>query len=184
LAILKVAQLGHPVLRQKAEPVPKDMLGRPGLEKLVEDMVDTLREYEGLGLAAPQVHYPVQIIIVESRGDKAGQEEIPLTVLLNPQIVESSEEEVSNWEGCLSLGDLRGIVPRARSVVVEALDRKGQPLTLKAQDFFARVLQHEIDHLNATLFIDRMPDLRYLAFNREFARYWVPPQPEEGEAGD
>lgn len=184
MAILKVAQLGHPVLRHPAEPVPKDMIGRRGLEKLIEDMVETLREYEGVGLAAPQVHHSVQLVVVEFRGDKAGREKIPLTVLLNPRIVEASEEEVSDWEGCLSMGDLRGLVPRARSVVVEALDRKGQTVTVRAEDFLARILQHEIDHLNATVFLDRMPDLRYLSFSREFARYWIPPQQEEGGAGD
>lgn len=187
MAILKVAQLGHPVLRHPAEPVDERLLGTPGLGEFVNDMVDTMREYEGVGLAAPQVHQPLRIVVVEVSGERAGRKEVPLTVLINPRVVEASEETALDWEGCLSLGDLRGLVPRSRRVVIEALDREGRPVTVKAEDFFARVLQHEIDHLDATLFIDRMPDLRYLAFGREFARYWMSgpgeePAEEEGEA--
>lgn len=182
MAILKVAQLGHPVLRHRAEPVGEKLLGTPELEEFINDMVDTMREYEGVGLAAPQVHQPLRIVVVEVLGERAGRQEVPLTVLVNPRVVETSEETALDWEGCLSLGDLRGLVPRSMHAVVEALDREGHPVTVKAEGFLARVLQHEIDHLEATLFIDRMPDLRYLAFGREFARYWMsrPGEEEEG----
>lgn len=179
MALLKVAQLGHPVLRHEAEPVPRELIGGAEMERLVADMVETMREYLGVGLAAPQVHHPIQLIVVEAVGERADRGEVPLTVLFNPSIVEASEEMATDWEGCLSAGELRGLVPRARSVVVEALDRGGQPLTVKAEDFFARVLQHEIDHLQATLFFDRMPDLRSLTFAREFAKYWAAPPPDE-----
>jgi peptide deformylase len=174
MAILKIAQLGHPVLRQKAKAVPAELIGKPELERLIADMVETMREYEGVGLAAPQVHHSLQIIVVGTDEDRSGQEALPLTVLINPRVVEASEETVTDWEGCLSLGDLRGLVPRARSVVVEALDPEGKPLEIEAEGFFARVLQHEIDHLQATLFIDRMPDLGSLSFLREFTRFWAP----------
>ncbi|MFQ6672659.1 MAG: peptide deformylase [Candidatus Tectimicrobiota bacterium] len=181
MVLLKVAQLGHPVLRQKATPVPPGRIGQPELERLIADMVETLREYDGVGLAAPQVHHSLQLIVIEAIGERAGRGDIPLTVLINPRIVEASEEMVTDWEGCLSAGELQGLVPRARRVVVEALDRRGQPLTVTAEDFFARVLQHEIDHLEAILLIDRMPDLRSLTFAREFARYWVArPEAEPG----
>lgn len=182
MAILKIAQLGHPVLRQPAAPVPKELIGTPGLEQFIEDMIETVREYDGVGLAAPQVHEPVQLIIIESRGERPGREPIPLTVLLNPRLQETSEEVASDWEGCLSVGDLRGLVPRSIRVVVEALDRDGQPVTLKAEGLFARVLQHEIDHLHGVVFLDRMEDFRALAFSREFARYWLRPQTEEPES--
>lgn len=181
MAILKVAQLGHPVLRHPAAPVPKELIGGPELEQLIEDMIDTVREYDGVGLAAPQVHASVQLVVIECRGDKPGREAIPLTVLLNPRFVETSKEVASDWEGCLSVGDLRGLVPRSLRVVVEALDRAGETVTLKAEGLFARVLQHEIDHLHGVIFLDRMEDLRPLAFAREFSRYWLGPKADEPE---
>jgi peptide deformylase len=159
--------------------VPKEAVGQPALERLIDDMIDTMREYEGVGLAATQVHQPIQLVVIEARGENPEREVIPLTILLNPQYVELSDEKDSDWEGCLSVGDLRGMVPRSRRVVVEALDREGQPVTVKAEGFFARVLQHEIDHLHGAVFLDRMEDLRYLAFTREFARYWLGPQQAE-----
>ncbi|MEE9305223.1 MAG: peptide deformylase [bacterium] len=184
MAILKVAQLGHPVLRQEAKPVPAELFGDAALERLITDMLDTLREYEGVGLAGPQVHHLIQLIVIEAADERTDRGEIPLTVLLNPRILETSEEMVTDWEGCLSAGDLRGLVPRARRVVVEALDPGGQPLTLKAEDFFARVLQHEIDHLQGTLFIDRMDDLQSLSFGREYLRYWAPRPSDEPDERD
>lgn len=182
MAILKIAQLGHPVLRQPAAPVPKELIGTAGLEQFIEDMIETVREYDGVGLAATQVHEPVQLIVIECRGDRPGREPIPLTVLINPRLQETSEEVASDWEGCLSVGDLRGLVSRSLRVVVEALDREGQPVTLKAEGLLARVLQHEIDHLHGVVFLDRMEDLRALAFGREFARYWLRPQTEEPQS--
>ncbi len=185
MAILKVARLGHPVLRQPAEPIDPEQIGSPALQRLIDDMVETMREYEGVGLAAPQVHHSIQLVVLEAKADRVGRQEgIPLTVLINPRVVEVSEEVAADWEGCLSLEDLRGLVPRAQQVVVGALDRTGQPVTVKAKEFFARVLQHELDHLQAILFIDRMPDLLYLAFGREFARHWLRPEGQEADEAD
>jgi len=173
MAILKVAQLGNPVLRMKAEPVPEDVIASPEAQILIDDMIETMREYSGAGLAAPQVHESVQIIVLETMRNERYPDapSVPLTVIINPKITAFSEELEEGWEGCLSLTDLWGRVKRARSVTVEGLDRDGAPLKIEAEGFFARALQHEIDHLHGKVFVDRMSDLLSLSFGKEYSRY-------------
>lgn len=178
MSVLNVARLGHPVLRQKAEPVDLNALAAPGeneLQRLIEDMADTMRDEDGVGIAAPQVARSLQIVIVEYRTNERypDQDEIPLTVFVNPVITRSSEETSSFWEGCLSLKDLRGRVTRPREVTVEAYSRHGEKMVVAAQGFLAVVLQHEIDHLHGILFLDRMKDLTQLAFADELQTYWT-----------
>jgi peptide deformylase len=185
LAILKIAQMGHPILRRIADPVTREELGSERIQRLIDDMVDTMREYQGVGLAAPQVHVPRQIIVIESSANDRypSASEFPLTVLVNPVITERGEELVEGWEGCLSVEGLRGRVPRSRSVTVDALDRAGKPVRLSLSDYPAVVAQHETDHLQGVLFPDRMKDLRTLTFLREYSRFWGggddPGEPED-----
>jgi peptide deformylase len=172
MAILKVARLGHPVLRCVAEPLTRAEIRASETQRLIDDMVETLHEYEGVGLAAPQVHAPLRLTVIEvPAAPDAGREAMALTVLVNPVVTLLSEERVLGWEGCLSLPGMRGSVPRAPRVRVEAMDRQGRPLTFEAHDFSARVVQHECDHLDGILYIDRMKDLKTLSFIPEFERY-------------
>ncbi len=173
MAILKVAQLGNPVLRKKAEPVPQDIIRSAGVQSLIDDMIDTMREYNGAGLAAPQVHESVQIIVLEAGENPRYKDapEVPLTIIINPKIVSFSEEMEEDWEGCLSLNDLWGLVNRAVEITVTGFDRKGEQILIEAEDFFARALQHEIDHLHGKVFIDRMSDFTSLSFGKEYHRY-------------
>src|SRR5512138_3171738 len=161
MAILKVARLGHPVLRAAAEPLTRGQIRSNEVQRLIDDMIETLHEYEGVGLAAPQVHAPLRLALIEvPAAPDAGREAVALTVLVNPVVTLLSDERVQGWEGCLSLPGMRGSVPRSPQVRVEALDRQARPITIDARDFTARVIQHECDHLDGVLYIDRMTDLR------------------------
>ena len=174
MAILKVARLGHPVIRTPAEAVPKETITSTATQRFLDDMIETMREYEGVGLAAPQVHVSQQIAVIEVAGNRRypGEGPVPLTVLINPKILSASKKQLVDWEGCLSVRDLRGQVPRAESLEVEAYNRKGEKVRFHAHGFFARVIQHECDHLASKVFLDRMPTLSTLTHLQEFLRYW------------
>jgi peptide deformylase len=173
VAILKVARLGHPVLRRVAEPVSPEAIRSPAVQRLIDDMLETMAEYDGAGLAAPQVHVSQRVVIygVDHNPRYPDAEQVPLTVLVNPRVTPLTEEQEEDWEGCLSLPGLRGLVPRFTRVRVEAYGRDGQPLRFDAEAFHARVVQHECDHLEATLYVDRMRSLASLSFLDEFQRY-------------
>jgi peptide deformylase len=173
MAILKVAILGNPVLRVPGEPVKN--IQAPDIQRLIDDMIETMREYRGVGLAAPQVHRSLQIAVIEEEKDPEAPRESsrPLTVLINPRVVPVTDRMEEDWEGCLSIPDLRGKVPRFKEIEVQAHDRRGRPLLLKASDFFARVIQHEHDHLTGTVFLDRMKSFETLTYPVEHARYWA-----------
>jgi peptide deformylase len=175
MAILKVARLGHPVLRQVAARVPEDEIRSAETQRLIDDMIETMREYNGAGLAAPQVHTAKQIAVIEVQGNlqPPGGLEIPLTVLINPVVTPLTETMSEGWEGCLSVPDMRGVVPRYTEVRLEALDRQGERIDLKAADFLARVIQHETDHLNGIVYLDRMRDLSTLTFIAEWNKHWL-----------
>jgi peptide deformylase len=175
MSILKVARLGHPVLRKITENVSQRELQSPALQKFIDDMIETMKEYDGVGLAADQVHESKQIAVLEVADNPRYPEKprVPLTVLVNPTIAPLSEDIEEDWEGCLSIPDLRGMVPRYRSIRVQALDREGKEIDFVANEFHARVIQHEFDHLNGKVYLDRMRDFSTLTFLQEFARYWM-----------
>jgi peptide deformylase len=177
MSILKVARLGHPVLRKVTEQVPQPELQSLAMQKFIDDMIETMNEYEGVGLAADQVHESKQIAVLEVADNPRYPQKprVPLTVLVNPKITPLSEEMEEDWEGCLSVPDLRGLVPRHKSIHVQAWDRTGNELDFVANDFHARVIQHEFDHLNGKVYLDRMRDFSTLTFLQEFARYWMRP---------
>ena len=175
MAILKVARLGHPVLRQVAAKVPVGEIRSPETQRLIDDMVETMREYSGAGLAAPQVHVLKQISVIEVHGNPRYPDapSIPLTVLINPVVTPLTEETEDGWEGCLSVPDMRGMVPRFTAVRLEAYDHEGKKMDVVAKEFFARVIQHETDHLNGIVYLDRMKDFRTLTHLAEWNRYWL-----------
>jgi peptide deformylase len=176
MALLKISKLGHPVLRQLAVDVDPEEITQLGFQRFLDDMADTMRESDGVGLAAPQVYVSKRIIVIEVKGPNPrypNQPPVPLTVLINPRIVQHTPATHEDWEGCLSIPDLRGKVPRFASVEVAALDRAGKPVSLTAEGFFARIIQHEIDHLDGKIFIERMSDLHTLTHLREFQKFWA-----------
>ena len=172
MSILKVARMGHPVLRAKARPLERAEIRGAAMQKLIDDMIDTMAEYHGVGLAAPQVHEGLRLFVAAlDDGDEEGEAE-PLA-LINPEITVVGSDVVEDWEGCLSIPDVRGRVPRAREIKVRAYDRKGERIELRAHDFPARVIQHETDHLDGVLFFDRMRTFESLTFLDEYSRYWA-----------
>jgi peptide deformylase len=186
MAILKVARLGHPVLRTKAQPIPVADIKTPKVQQLVDDMFETMREYQGIGLAAPQVHVSLRVFVAGLRTAQQTAEmsddiEMPYIALINPELtlVEGPAEE--GWEGCLSIPDMRGRVPRATAVKVRAYDRHGKKIEITARGLPARVIQHENDHLDGVLFFDRMPTLATLTFMDEYQRFWAKSDHDEDE---
>ena len=172
MTVKPILTLGDPRLRLKGEPV--DSFGKY-LHELLDDLTHTMRDAPGVGLAAPQISKSVQIVTLECEENKRYPEAggIPLTVLVNPRITRYSDETALGWESCLSLIDFRGQVRRSREVTVTACNREGEKIVIEATGFLAIVLQHEIDHLNGKVFIDRMEDLTKLAYMEEFETYWV-----------
>lgn len=170
MAVLPIVRLGHPQLRTPAEALEPEHLATAEVQAFIDDMIDTMREAGGVGLAAPQVACGWQIFIYELASDDP-EVEIPLTVVVNPMVESAVRELEEDWEGCLSIPDLRGLVPRHAEVRLRALDRHGEPLDYVAYDFEARVIQHEFDHLNGVIFLDRMRDFRSLAFMDEWREY-------------
>ncbi len=172
MSILKVARMGHPALRAKSRVVERGEIKGAVVQKLIDDLIDTMVEYHGVGLAAPQVHEGVRIFVASlDDGEEDGEPE-PLA-LINPEITVVEPEVVEDWEGCLSIPDIRGRVPRARAIKVRAFDRTGERIEITAHDYPARVIQHETDHLDGILFFDRMRSFESLTFLDEYARYWT-----------
>jgi peptide deformylase len=181
MAILKVARMGHPVLRARARPIDPGQIGSPRIQQLIDDMFETMQEYQGVGLAAPQVHESLRVFVAGFAPDEDDEEPargVPRMALINPEITPIGAELVEDWEGCLSIPDIRGRVPRSRQISVKAYDRKGKRIEVKAGGFTARVIQHETDHLDGVLFFDRMTSFQTLTFLDEFGRYWNGPDDE------
>jgi peptide deformylase len=185
MAIRKIAQLGEPVLRLEARPLAREELLSPETQRFIDDMIDTMRDADGAGLAAPQVYESVQLVVIELASSRRypGVESIPLLVLANPVVtplvgqdgVFADQDAITVYEGCLSVTGMRGRVRRPRKVRVQALDRQGNPLDFVWEGFRAAVVQHEVDHLRGTLFVDRaLP--KSLTFLREYERYVAPEQ--------
>jgi peptide deformylase len=180
MAILKVARMGHPVLRARARAIDPAQIRSAAVQALIDDMFETMREYQGVGLAAPQVHESVRVFVAglapggdDAEDDDDEADRVPLMTLINPEIAPVGREVVEDWEGCLSIPDIRGRVPRARDIIVKAYDRTGKRIEMRASGFTARVIQHETDHLDGVLFFDRMKSFESLTFLDEFSRYWT-----------
>lgn len=159
--------MGHPTLREVARPLEPHELGAPGFVELLHDMVDTLHDAGGVGLAAPQVDVSVRLAIIEIPGGPSRYGTIPampLTVFVNPRITVLDPEPAGCWEGCLSVPGLRGYVERPQHVRVDALDADGREQSLELRGFLATVFQHEFDHLDGVLYVDRLKDSRLLTF--------------------
>lgn len=175
MSILKVARIGHPVLRKVARELSPEEVSKPETQQLIDDMIETMKEYDGVGLAAVQVHISQQIAVLEVADNPRypNKEKVPLAVLINPRIEALTEETEEDWEGCLSINELRGKVPRCKKIKVVGLDRNGKDLDFVAVGFHARVIQHEWDHLQGKVYLDRMKDLSTLTYLTELARYWT-----------
>ena len=169
MPVRPIVRLGHPALRTPARPIPPALIAEPDFQALIDDMVETMHDARGVGLAAPQIGEDIQLFVYQA----AGPPEIPLHVIVNPLITPQARELVYDWEGCLSIPDLRGLVPRHPAIRIQGLDREGHPLDYSAHGFEARIVQHEYDHLNGVVFLDRMRDLRSLAFFEEWEDYLV-----------
>jgi peptide deformylase len=178
MSILKVARMGHPVLRARARNLSLNDLKSPIVQKLIDDMIETMVEYHGVGLAAPQVHEDVRLFVAALGGDEGNNDPI---AIINPEITPVGKDIVEDWEGCLSIPDIRGRVPRAKEIRVRALDRNGERVELRASNFSARVIQHETDHLDGVLFFDRMKTFESLTFLDEYSRYWVKDDDDDDE---
>ena len=175
MSILKVSRMGHPVLRKKMKPMPQAEIATPSMQRLIDDMAQTMMEYHGVGLAAPQVHEDLRLfvaMVVSDTDEEDEQAAAPkILAVINPEITPISRAVEEDWEGCLSIPDIRGLVPRARDIRLRGFDREGQKLELQASGFMARVIQHETDHLDGVLFLDRMKSFQSLSFIEEYARY-------------
>jgi peptide deformylase len=154
---LKIVQAGDPVLREAARPLTPAEIAGAEIQQLIELMRETMRDAPGVGLAAPQIGLPLQLAVIEDVAEIEATERapVPFHVVVNPRLTLGAEM-IDFFEGCLSVEGFQAVVPRARTVHVEALDHLGQPITIDARGWYARILQHEIDHLGGTLYIDRM----------------------------
>lgn len=175
MAVRDIVHLGFPTLRQTAQPVEPARIAEPEFQQLLDDMIETMHDAEGVGLAAPQVGLRDQLFVhlYFGEGDEAEER-----VLINPAIEPEKGNLVEDWEGCLSIPDLRGLVPRHAAVWVHGLDRHGQAVRYRAEGLNARILQHEFDHLNGIVYLDRMRDLRSLSYTDE----WL--EMVRGESGE
>ncbi len=179
MSILKIARMGHPVLRQVTEPIPPKQIQSDEIQRLIDDMFETMVEYSGVGLAAPQVHVSKQLLVTEDIPDPDSDDGYLArrSVVINPEITFLTEEQIAFFEGCLSIPDIRGRVPRIRKIRLRGFDRDGNKIDREVEGFPAVVYQHEVDHLKGILFPDRMGDLTTLSFGDEYYRYMAP-QPE------
>jgi peptide deformylase len=183
MAILKIARMGHPVLARRAEPVPDPRA--PEIRRLIGDMVETMIDANGAGLAAPQVHVPLRLVVFQAPGERSdpglAEDErfdhtTPLTILINPEVEVVAPALEGGWEGCLSVPGLRGYVERPFHIRYRGFDQEGREIQRSAKGFHARVVQHEYDHLDGILYPQRMTDLGRLIFESE-AHHWVKETP-------
>ncbi len=167
MSILKVARLGHPVLRQKASDVEIKDIKAGKFRSLIDDMVETMHAYEGVGLAGPQVHLPLRVFVFEVQervAKRRGVKSVAIGVFFNATYEPISTDIITDWEGCLSLPFLGGETPRYERVLVHGFDHDGDEAEIEVDDFTARIFQHEIDHTEGHVFVDRMPDLKTLGY--------------------
>lgn len=173
MAIRKIATVGHPVLRQPTRRLDREELLGPRMQAFIDDLVETMHDAAGAGLAANQIHEPVRICAIEIKNNPRYpyKPNYPLTVLVNPEVVPTTDETFLNYEGCLSVPNLRGEVRRFTAVRVRAWDRQGNDLDFEVKGLTAGTFQHEVDHLDGKVFLDRVEDTRSLATWTDFERY-------------
>jgi peptide deformylase len=174
MTVRKVLRAGHPTLRTPNEPYPQEAVGSPEFHRLLDDLFETMHDYRGVGLAAPQVQENRRLLVYEVQENERYEdldEQVPPTVMVNPEIIDRSEQRVTDWEGCLSYPDLRGKVPRSEWIRVRYRDREGTIREERIEGFEARAVQHEYDHLDGTLFVQRMQDLETLVHFEEYQRF-------------
>ena len=167
MAILKVARLGHPVLREKAADVEVKDIKAGKFRALLDDMVETMHAYEGVGLAGPQIHMPLRIFVFEVQervAKRRGVKQLGAGAIFNATYEPIGTDTITDWEGCLSVPFLGGEVSRYKSVRLRGIDHDGEEIELEVDDFTARIFQHEIDHTDGNVYLDRMPDLRTLGY--------------------
>lgn len=197
MAIRKIARMGHPVLRKQARQLTPEEIRSPWLKGLLQDMVETMNEYGGIGLAAPQVHESVAVALIDYQEESVEEDDsssdesetsLPLTVVINPRMTVLDTKEQGYWEGCLSIPEIRGLVYRPRKIQIDFVDLQARPQRIIAEGFLATVFQHELDHLFGTLFVDRIrnePGKTPIAFTEEYSRHLVPQEGDEiGELSD
>ncbi|MEM9461846.1 MAG: peptide deformylase [Myxococcota bacterium] len=184
MTLLKIAQVGAPVLRQRARELTEQELASSEIQAFIDDLVETMRDASGAGLAAIQVYRPIRIVAIEVHDNPRYpyKPNIPLTILVNPVLTPVSEERFDNYEGCLSVPDLRGVVSRYAQLRVQALDRHGHPIDREIRGITAGTFQHEVDHLDGTLFLDRVTDPSTLSTWKEWKRHREPGFREQVEA--
>jgi peptide deformylase len=179
---LEIVQAGDPVLRKQSRPLTREEIGSPSIQRLIELMRDTMREAPGVGLAAPQIGESIQLAVIEDRAEyieglspeelaERQRSAIPFHVIINPKLAFLDNSTAEFFEGCLSVEGYGAIVDRALNVRVECLNERGESVTINAHGWYARILQHEIDHLNGTLYVDRMKT-RTLSTAENMVRYW------------
>lgn len=179
MTVRKVIRMGHPSLRTPAKPYPSELIGSDEFETLIEDMHLTLHAYGGIGLAAPQIDVGYRLAIIEIENTQTRYGEIahtPFDVYINPTITPIAGEAAGYWEGCLSVPGMMGYVERPQHIRVDYTDRRGQPAALEAHGFLATVFQHEFDHLDGILYVDRIEDKSLFAFEEEYMQFHLPPQ--------
>ena len=167
MAILKVARLGHPVLREKAADVDVKDIRAGKFRALLDDMIETMHAYEGVGLAGPQIHLPLRIFVFEVQervAKRRGVKSLGAGAIFNATYEPVGTDKITDWEGCLSVPFLGGEVGRFKTVRLRGVDHDGEPIEIEAEDFTARIFQHEIDHTDGHVYLDRMPDLRTLGY--------------------
>ena len=177
--------MGHPALRRPARPVSRQDIGSEAMHRLVADLIDTLHDYGGIGLAAPQINEGIRLAIVEIPGAPGDADRLaarPPTVCVNPRIEVLDAATAGCWEGCLSVPGLRGFVERPQHIRVHYTNLRGESECVVAKGFPATVFQHEFDHLDGKLYVDRIEDPRRLAFEEEYVRYVLPGEQAEGPA--
>lgn len=169
---IRLTYLGNPILRKKAKPVSLRDISTASFQILLTRMLFTMRRVGGVGLAAPQIGEPIQLAVIEVKKVPTRPSIVSLepTVIINPRILSHSREQLTDWEGCLSFPNARGLVPRYRTISVSYLDRHGVRQIKTLRGFHARVFQHEIDHLNGFIYLDRMVDVKSLMALQEFKK--------------
>ena len=171
--MIEIIKMGHPLLKEKALVINKDRIDSEDFKKFVDELIAIMRASEGVGIAATQVGVMERLFLLEVDNNKRypNKENTPLHIMINPKIIYFSDEKIQAWEGCLSIPDVRGMVERSQSIIMEYTDIDGRTVEKEFNDFPAVIAQHELDHLDGILFIERMTDLKSLSFSDEYQKY-------------